>query len=201
MNTVFCVIGKSSSGKDSLAKSLAKKCGLIFMVPCTTRPMRPGESDGKECFFLSEKEYGSEDIICDTKFDSIHGVWSYGYKRMTKNELNIETPYIAVVSPKQFNMMEDEYKGVVNLIGLYIDADEEERMVHAILRERQKTSPDYDELCRRFLADAADFNYNNPEMKKMKQHVHIVTNDFKMTIDEIADEVIYTFRNIIERNN
>lgn len=201
MNTVFCVMGKSSSGKDCLAKSLVKNGKLSLMIPYTTRPMRPGESDGNPYFFLSEKAYMDEDIICNTKFESVHGNWSFGFKRMTEEELNVALPFIAVVSPKQFNMMNEAYEGIVQIVGLYIQADEEERMVHAIMREREKATPDYNELCRRFVSDANDFKYDNPDMEKMmKKNVLMVENGYQMTMDEIADEVIHTFRNIIKRN-
>lgn len=198
MNTIICVMGKSSAGKDCLARALVKKGKFTLIVPYTTRPMRPGESNGNPYFFLSEEKYGSEDIICDTKFESVHGSWSFGYKRMAKDELDINIPYVAVVSPKQFNMMADEYEGVVNLIGLYIDADEEERMIHAIMRERQKSSPDYAELCRRFVSDGSDFSHGNPDMEKMeKRNVMMVANDFQMSMDDIADEVIHMVSSII----
>ncbi len=39
-----------------------------------------------------------------------------------------------------------------------IDVDDGERLERALKRERQQQSPKYDEMCRRFLADSADFS-------------------------------------------
>ena len=201
MNTIFCVMGKSSSGKDCLAKSLTKKGKITYIIPYTTRPMRPEESDGDPYFFLSEKDYQTEDIICNTCFETVGGKWFFGFKRLTHEELDSDIPFIAVVSPKQFNMLVDIYAGLINIIGLYIEADEEERIVHAIMRERKKDIPDYKELCRRFISDREDFKHDNPDMIKMKtKNVSVISNDYQMTIDEIAAEIIYTFRDLIKRN-
>ena len=45
---VFYIIGKSSSGKDTIYKRLIKETNLKPIVPYTTRPMREGETEGVE---------------------------------------------------------------------------------------------------------------------------------------------------------
>ena len=40
---------------------------------------------------------------------------------------------------------------------IYIEVEDGERLLRAIARERQQKTPQYEEMCRRFLADAADF--------------------------------------------
>ena len=56
MGRLFCVMGKSASGKDSLFKRLAAdpQLGLHTVVPYTTRPIRQGETDGVEYHFTDE---------------------------------------------------------------------------------------------------------------------------------------------------
>ena len=46
MNTIYFIMGKSASGKDSIAKALIKYSAMEYLMPCTTRPMRKGESEG-----------------------------------------------------------------------------------------------------------------------------------------------------------
>ena len=48
MGKIFCMMGKSSSGKDTLYKLILEneKLQLSNIVPYTTRPIRAGEQDG-----------------------------------------------------------------------------------------------------------------------------------------------------------
>ena len=47
MGKIFCILGKSGSGKDTVFKSLMadKELKLKGVVPYTTRPRRPGETE------------------------------------------------------------------------------------------------------------------------------------------------------------
>ena len=51
-----------------------------------------------------------------------------------------------------------QYFGIETVIPLYIYVEDGLRLERALKRERQQTNPNYDELCRRFLADNEDFS-------------------------------------------
>lgn len=53
MGKIICLMGKSSSGKDTIYKNLMedKSLGLRKLIPYTTRPMREGEQEGVEYHF------------------------------------------------------------------------------------------------------------------------------------------------------
>ena len=57
MGRIFCLMGKSSTGKDTIYKELLeeKKLDLHKIVPYTTRPIREGEKNGEEYFFTDEE--------------------------------------------------------------------------------------------------------------------------------------------------
>ena len=77
------------------------------------------------------------------------------------------------------------------MVLLHIITDEEPRMLHAIKRE-MNGNQNYAELCRRFLADAADFKENNSpfaEAKEAADEYITVYNDYKMSVKEIAEEI------------
>ena len=48
MGKIYCVMGKSSSGKDSIYSRIMQQGNpaLLRIVPYTTRPRREGETDG-----------------------------------------------------------------------------------------------------------------------------------------------------------
>lgn len=56
MGKIYCVMGKSSSGKDSIYSRIMQQGNpaLLRIVPYTTRPRREGEMDGREYVFTDE---------------------------------------------------------------------------------------------------------------------------------------------------
>ena len=47
MGKIYYMMGKSSSGKDTLFRDISQRMpGLQTVVPYTTRPVREGERDG-----------------------------------------------------------------------------------------------------------------------------------------------------------
>ncbi len=57
MGKIYCMMGKSSTGKDTLYKMLLEDGALSLkkIIPYTTRPMRRGETDGVEYYFSAER--------------------------------------------------------------------------------------------------------------------------------------------------
>ena len=55
---VFVVTGPSGAGKGTLIRALVERIPeLEVAVSATTRPLRPGEENGREYWFLSEDEF------------------------------------------------------------------------------------------------------------------------------------------------
>ena len=57
MGKIFCLMGKSSSGKDTIFQKIKQIFAdqLMPIVSYTTRPMRVGEVEGREYHFITEK--------------------------------------------------------------------------------------------------------------------------------------------------
>ena len=62
MGKIFYISGKSSSGKDTIYRRLLEEgvedVTLFTAAHCTTRPMRDGEQNGREAFFMEEAGVG-----------------------------------------------------------------------------------------------------------------------------------------------
>ena len=59
MGRIFYIMGKSSSGKDTIYSRLLrdKEFGLKNVLLYTTRPVRQGEADGREYHFVDEERF------------------------------------------------------------------------------------------------------------------------------------------------
>ena len=59
MGKLVCLIGKSSSGKDTIYRELLKDTSfkLKKVVLYTTRPIRDNETDGVQYHFVDEAEF------------------------------------------------------------------------------------------------------------------------------------------------
>ena len=72
MGKIYCVMGKSSSGKDTVYKKLKEQYKEFrLIVPYTTRPIREGEKDGVEYYFVSEEliqENAPQVVACGVIF-------------------------------------------------------------------------------------------------------------------------------------
>lgn len=83
--TLYLIVGASGSGKDTVIQYTTRIIGRVF-VPlkyCTRRP-RQGEQQGREYYFLSEREFRKKKLF--TKYD-VYGA-SYGVGKRFIEELN-----------------------------------------------------------------------------------------------------------------
>ena len=162
MYEIVFIMGKSSSGKDSIYKKLKEddKLGLTNVVLYTTRPRRDGETDGVEYNFVTdEKEQEMEKlnkIIELSCYNTAYGVWKYFTADDGQIDLNSGSRYIVIGTLEAYEQF-IRYFGKEHILPIYIEVDDRIRLQRAIDRENQQKSPKYIELCRRFLADDKDF--------------------------------------------
>ena len=72
------ISGPSGVGKDAVIAAMrGSQPGLMFAVTATTRPMRPGEVDGRDYVFLSTKRF--EAMLADDGFLEHAEVYGYRY--------------------------------------------------------------------------------------------------------------------------
>ena len=57
INYMIVLAGPSASGKTEVAKYLASHFNLTKIITTTTRPMRKGEVDGRDYFFVTIEKF------------------------------------------------------------------------------------------------------------------------------------------------
>ena len=162
MGKIYCIMGKSSSGKDSIYKQIMDRGELALkpIIPYTTRPLREGEREGREYHFCSEekvKELSERGIIVELRaYDTVYGIWKYF--TVDDGQIDLEhSNYLYIVTLEGYVKIQ-KYFGKDRVVPIYIEVEDGERLLRAIDRERQQETPHYEEMCRRFLADASDFS-------------------------------------------
>lgn len=162
MGKIYCLLGKSSSGKDTLFKMLLEESGLSLktIVPYTTRPIRVGEQEGVEYHFVTEetqKKLEAEGKIIELRaYDTICGIWKYF--TVDDGQIDLATDNYLVIGTLESYVKMRDYFGAEKLVPLYVEVEDGERLLRALTRERAQKEPNYAELCRRFLADSVDFS-------------------------------------------
>ena len=163
MSKIFYLMGKSASGKDTIYKKVKEQMpGLKTIVIYTTRPVREGEQNGREYHFVDDdklKELQDAGKVIELReYNTVHGIWKYF--TADDGQFDGDDNYLAIGTLESYVKMRD-YFGQNRLVPIYVEVEDGLRLERALMRERMQATPKYEEMCRRFLADAADFSEDN----------------------------------------
>ena len=206
MGKIFSVMGKTSSGKDTVYKRVLEHLTLNqgvrapkTVVIYTTRPMRPGETNGVEYFFVTEEElqtFREQGKVMEERcFQTVHGPWYY----FTVNDGQIDLEhhsYMMINTLAGFEMIRSYYNKQNEddvVIPVYIEADAKDRLIRYINREAMQKKPNYSEVCRRFLADEADF------AEEELARLGITKRYFNRELDVCCSEIEADVKALLER--
>ena len=161
MGKLIVLMGKSASGKDTIYRLLQadRSLDLQQLVPYTTRPMRVGEKNGEAYYFVSEEEFnsllGEGRVIEHRSYHTIHGLWRYF--TVEDEQLDLERHSYLLIGTLEAYVSIVKHFGPDKVVPILVTLDDGVRLERALTRERQQEHPKYEEMCRRFLADSADY--------------------------------------------
>lgn len=165
MGKIFCLMGKSSTGKDSIYHALFSEgqLNIKHVIPYTTRPIRDGEKDGREYFFCDNEKaelLEKENKILELRsYPSVYGIWKYF--TADDGQIDLHKDNYLLIGTIESYLKIKAYYGAKAVLPIYIEVEDGERLLRAIDREKKQATPKYEEMCRRFLADAVDFSEEN----------------------------------------
>lgn len=172
MGKIYYVMGKSSSGKDTVYKRLMERHPRFHtIVPYTTRPIREGERDGVEYFFVDMERFREmqekEKVIEARSYNTKCGIWTYFTADDGQIDLN-RYDYLVIGTLVSYQAVR-EYFGEERIVPIYIEVEDGLRLSRALEREKRQAKPMYAEMCRRFLADEEDFSEENLKKAEIKR--------------------------------
>jgi guanylate kinase len=191
MGKIVYLMGKSSTGKDTIYKELlrkgAVKCETI--VPYTTRPIRAGERNGVEYFFTDEEGFqalkASGKIIEDREYHTFHGLWRYF--TVDDGQLQPESKNYMIIGTLEGYQKLKEHFGEDKMLPIMVELDDGDRLQRALNREKKPENRKFEEMCRRFLADSEDFAEDKIQAACITRRFY--NDDLKRCLQEITEYI------------
>lgn len=154
MITILC--GKSGSGKDTLLGML-KDFGFKPLISTTSRPMRDGECEGREYYFVSKSMFlerlENGKMLEYRKYNTLVGgvedTWYYGLER---RELDDKGVYVVILDLQGAEACQKAYPG--QTFTVYVETNDKKRREWA----EKRGSFDKTEWDRRFEDDERVFS-------------------------------------------
>ena len=191
MGRIYILMGKSASGKDTIYSRLLgdERLNLSPYVTYTTRPIRSGEREGVEYHFTTKEDLEafekSGKLIEKRIYNTVYGEWIY--YSVDSDDIDLANKdYIYIGTLESYVKMRDFY-GPDKVVPIYIEVEDGLRLARAVERERQQAEPKYKELCRRFIADSADFSEEKIEEAGITERFSNI--DMEECVDEILHKV------------
>ncbi len=155
---LLVIMGKSCSGKDTLQRKLIEDYDAKKIITYTTRPIRPGETDGVQYHFISQAEFEKkksegfflESVDYQTNVDNKPAVWKYGSSIESYREAEKSSDlYTVILTRPGLQALKDN--GIEHT-SILLQVSDKELKARQILR-----GDDPIEAERRFNSDKKDF--------------------------------------------
>lgn len=193
MGYIYCLIGKSGTGKDTVMEQILadKKLDIEKIVPYTTRPKRENEIDGVNYHYVSETEMLQMEennlIVEKRSYNTVHGVWNYF---TADNDIDYDRDYIIITTQEAIEKFISHF-GMEKIYIVYLFLDDKTRLERCINRESMQQTPNYKEVCRRFLGDEEGF-----DEAKLKSFDNCIFVDTLPPTEECVTHI----KNVIQKN-
>ena len=162
MGKMVYLMGKSSTGKDTVYSRLLQwqEGRLQKVVPYTTRPIRLGGEEGKEYHFTDDEGYeklnAQGKVIESRAYQTYYGVWRYF--TVDDGQIDLQRNCYLMIGTLESFLKMSAYYGREQMLPILLEVDDGVRLQRALDREKRQDHPGYEEMCRRYLADARDFS-------------------------------------------
>lgn len=165
---MIVLVGKSCSGKDSVAKILCSM-GYSRVATCTTRPMRMGEVDGIDYYFITQSEFMNMiekgDFAEYREYETEKGLWLYGSRI---NDYKYATEKVIILTPEGLVNIRKKYPNLP-IIAIYLAVPNKE-LKRRMMSRANISGENIKEVKRRYKADKKDFRH-------IKKYVDYVVNN------------------------
>jgi guanylate kinase len=148
---IIVLVGKTASGKTTVANELCKH-GYKRIITYTTRPMRENEVQDVDYHFISDEQFNkmveNNEFTEYKRYNTAHGVWSYGSVVTLEQELS-DNCYVIILTPQG---LRDLSKKISRYIAFYLNVG-----LKSQLERLKKRGDEEQQIIKRLINDAKDF--------------------------------------------
>lgn len=194
MGKIFYLVGKSSTGKDTIYNMLKDDADLSLepIIRYTTRPIRDGEMEGESYYFETLSGYerlkGLDKIIESQVYHTVYGDWYYF--TVDDGRIDLENHNYIVTGVLESFAGTREYFGKDKVLPIYLEVDDGVRLQRALDREKLPENRKFTEMCRRFLADANDFSEERIKELEIGPEARFENDRLERCVDRIKEYII-----------
>lgn len=149
---IIVLVGKTASGKTTVANELCKNYGYKRIITYTTRPMRENEVQDVDYHFISDEQFNrmveNNEFTEYKRYNTAHGVWSYG-SVITSEQVLSDDCYVIILTPQG---LRDLSKKMSQYIAFYLNISFESQ-----LERLKKRGDEEQQIIKRLQNDAKDF--------------------------------------------
>lgn len=143
---IYAILGQTLSGKTTLVRDLVTATGIKQVTTYTNRPMRDGEIDGKDYYFVSTEELEKPQYFGHRYFYTKYREEPFIYAMKVNDFILSQEDKIVITDPKGLRELKNKFTNMV--VSVYVDAS------HDLIRERaRKRGDSIDEVNRRLSVD------------------------------------------------
>lgn len=177
---VFLIVGKTCSGKDTVAHYLEEKYGFKRVVTYTTRPMRPDDVQDVSHHFVSCVDLSKyDDVFSPTEIDSY---WYF----MRRSQFE-GADCVVIVDPQG---VKDFREAGIPCKAIYVDCPED-----LILKRAAERETDYGVVSSRLNAERARFD----EFRRAEMYDWLVSNESTVDVlKALVDTAMITLCGCVE---
>lgn len=198
MVKIIVLLGCSSSGKSTLSKYLVNS-GIVDeeIIGVTDRDIRENEIDGNPYWFISKKEFNDKvennEFIEYVRFTIINNVYSYG-TLISSIDFNSNKTYVIPMDVFRYmkllewfkiNKKPYEYK----IKTVYLNTPPRLRLLRSLNREKELSTAQCSEICRRFLADIKETEIHKNECDLIIESTESNLDNNLIKIKELLEEM------------
>lgn len=176
---MIVLLGKTASGKDSIVKKLISLYGFKRIITYSSRPIRKGEIDGIDYYFVSKDEFKQkidDGFFAEWKsYKTVDSIWYYG--TALKDLENAEDNSVIILTPDGFREVKDKLGDNITSIYIYTNNS-------TIKKRLIERGDETNEAERRLESDNKDFKGFENEVDK------IVYNNDGTDINNVIEKIL-----------
>lgn len=176
---MLIILGESGSGKTTLQKYICDHTNMTRAISHTTRPMRNGEVNGIDYYFVNDNEYIdmlNNNLFCES---ANYRGWFYS---LAKNEIKDNTVFVATPSGlRRIKKYTNDYRLDIDIVSVYLKVDKLSRFIKILQRDGENG---LDEAYRRITSDQGMFSEFEDEVD-----IVLENKEYRFSVETLFDKL------------